>query len=475
MLHDGDKQVKPIPRIVIAGTHTGCGKTTLALGLMRALARRGLRVQAFKAGPDFIDPSYHSVVTGRPSRNLDTWMMPRDALMECFDRAARDADIAVIEGMMGLYDGRDAVGDDGSTAQLAKQLDAPVVLVVDCSPLARSAAAMVLGYRRFDPGVQILGVVLNNVGGAKHWAWMRDAITPRTGVPVLGGLVGDASFALPERHLGLVPQIEHRPALEQFDRIADALEQLTDLDQLLALARAAPPLRPFARGTFPAAPPADNLPVIAVARDEAFSFYYEDNLDLLRQRGARLVDFSPLHDRRVPDAGLIYIGGGFPEVFAEKLAENAPMRASVKEFAASGKPIYAECGGLMYLADSIATLDGAVHPMVGLFGTRVRMHERLAALGYLEVTAVRDTWLMRRGETARGHEFHYSTLEATGETPSLYEARGFGGATKSEGFAWGSVIASYVHLHFASNLLVAQRLVTAAAAGVPQKPLPRQI
>lgn len=464
--------MKPIPRIVIAGTHTGCGKTTLALGLMRALARRGLRVQAFKAGPDFIDPGYHSFVTGRPSRNLDTWMMPRDALLECFERAARDADIAVIEGMMGLYDGREAVGEDGSTAQLAKQLDAPVVLAVDCSPLARSAAAMVLGYCRFDPVVNIRGVLLNQVGGAKHLAWMSDAITPHTGVPVLGGLARDASFALPERHLGLVPQIEQRPTLDQFDRIADGLEQLTDLDRLLTLARAAPALPCVKRALFPAAAPTNRLPVIAVARDEAFSFYYEDNLDLLRQYGARLAYFSPLHDGGVPDAGLIYLGGGFPEMFAEKLAGNASMRASVREFAALGKPIYAECGGLMYLAEGIVTVDGATHPMVGLIHARVRMNERLAALGYLEVTALKDTWFMRRGETARGHEFHYSTLEAAGETPSLNEAQGFGGARKSDGFASRSVVASYVHLHFASNPRLAHRLVKAAAAGVRTMPLP---
>lgn len=457
-----------IPRIVIAGTHTGCGKTTVTLGLMRALARRGLRVQGFKAGPDFIDPSYHGFVTGRPSRNLDTWMMPRDALMECFERAARDADIAVIEGMMGLYDGRDAAGDDGSTAQLAKRLDAPVVLVVDSFPVARSAAAMALGYRRFDPEVNIRGVVLNNAGGAKHLAWMGAAITPPTGLPVLGGLLRDASFTLPERHLGLVPQTEQRPAMEQFDRIADALEQLTDLDQILALARAAPPLSAFERALFAAAPPGDNRPVIAVARDEAFSFYYEDNLDLLRHAGARLVYFSPLRDERVPDAGLIYLGGGFPEVFAEKLSGNAPMRASIKAFAASGKPIYAECGGLMYLADSIGTLDGATHPMVGLLRARVHMSRRLAALGYLEIASVKDTWLMRRGESARGHEFHYSTLEAGAEMPLLYEAHGFGGATKSDGFVSGGVVASYVHLHFASNPLLAQRLVDTAQRACKQ-------
>lgn len=453
-----------IPRLVLAAPGTGQGKTTVAAALMRLLRDRGLRVAPFKAGPDYVDPSHHRAAAGRASRNLDGWLLPPDTLRALFRRAvtgARAADVAVVEGMMGLFDGRSAVSDEGSTAEAARLLAAPVVLVLDVWTMARSAAAVVRGFHGFDPALPLAGVVLNRAAGPGHYALCRDAVAAETGVPVLGWLPADAALAVPERDLGLVLAGE-RPM--DLDRLAERAAATLDVDGLLAVARGAPPL-PAGPDPLPA-PTGERRAVVAVARDGAFDFYYEDNLDLLRDLGAELRFFSPLDDARLPeDAGALYLGGGYPELHAARLAANAGMRAAVRAFAAAGRPVYAECGGLMYLCEALVDAAGARHPMAGVVPGASAMQPR-PALGYREVVALRDSPIARAGDTVRGHEFHYSVREAAAGEPAYRRADGAG----TEGVVAGprgNVLASYLHVHFATDPRMAERLVAAAVGTRP--------
>jgi cobyrinic acid a,c-diamide synthase len=458
-------------RLVIAGTHSGVGKTTLTLGIMAALRRRGLVVQGFKAGPDYIDPSYHTAVTGRPSRNLDSWMTGPDAVREIFLRASTDADISVIEGVMGLYDGRDAASNTGSTAEIATLLKAPVILVVDAASMARSAAAVVLGFQRLDPEVRLAGVIVNRIGGESHLRLVRTAIEQVCGIPVLGGLAREEGIEIPERHLGLIPALERGELAPLFERLADIAERSVDLNRLVEIARSAPAApqpgrwlfeRTTNRGGGPSGQP---RATIAVARDSAFHFYYPENLELLEQFGARLVEFRPLEGELVPDdADGLYIGGGFPEEYAERLAAQSAVREDVRRRIEAGLPTFAECGGFMFLTKSITDRAGNTYPMVGVIPAEVRMQDRLAALGYREVRALCDSFLMAGGEYARGHEFHYSTVTFREDAvPYAYEVAGLRG-TRPEGYVRGSLVAGYTHLHFASNPDLARRFVDACAA-----------
>ncbi|NPV52728.1 MAG: cobyrinate a,c-diamide synthase [Firmicutes bacterium] len=446
-----------IPRIVIAGTHSGVGKTTISVGLMGAFRQKGFTVQGFKAGPDFIDPGYHTVVTGRISRNLDTWMVDPNVNLELFQKGATGADISVIEGVMGLYDGVSASDERGSTAHLSKVLASPVVLVVNAESLARSAAAIVLGYMHFDPDVRIAGVILNRVAGPRHYEMVRDAIESKCRIPVVGWLKRDQELEMPERHLGLVPAGERGDLSDLFKKLAARIAEGIDLQELIRIAKSAPKLQPV---EFP--PTLSPIPIgaranpvrIAIARDEAFSFYYQDNLDMLCSRGAELVEFSPLRDPGLPcDVAGIYIGGGFPEVFAASLAANEHMKECIRAADRQGIPIYAECGGLMYLSQAIIDLEGRSYPMVGLLPVKVKMQKRLAALGYVEVIAREDNILMNAGERARGHEFHYSDLIKVDVDPRIHRAYIFQGKKegREEGFARDNLLTAYTHLHFASN------------------------
>jgi cobyrinic acid a,c-diamide synthase len=456
--------VLPIPRLVIAGTHTGVGKTTVTLGLMRALRRRGMRVQGFKTGPDFIDPSHHARATGRPSRNLDTWMCPEPVVRALFAHGAADADIAIIEGMMGLFDGSGAGDERGSTAHLAKLLLAPVILVIDAWSLARSAGAMALGFQTFDPALHIAGVILNNVAGQGHLDFVAPAILNRTGIPVLGWLAKDHEIAVDERHLGLVTAEAWQKSEGWYDRIADRLEARVPLEPLLALARSASPLPPADGHPFaPAGAPPGPAVTVGIARDEAFSFYYEDNLDLLRAAGATIVPFSPLRDARLPEVDLLYFGGGFPELFCSQLAENRTMLDDLRAFIARDRPVYAECGGLMYLGESITTFDGKTMPMAGVLPVATSMLERKLALGYVEVTAEQDTVLTPAGAMFRGHEFHYSSLTTNSRVVHAYRrTRGDGSSMPPDGFVRRNVLASYTHAHFGSNARLPFHLLAAA-------------
>lgn len=448
-----------IPRLVIAGTASGVGKTTVATGLMAAFTARGLRVQPFKAGPDYIDPTYHALAAGRPSRNLDTWMLPRPAVVGCLMRGVQDADIAVIEGVMGLYDGFGSQDESGSTAELAKWLSSPVVLVLDAWAIARSAGAMAAGYQMFDPALALAGFISNRVAGAGHRQTVRESVEAATGLPLFGGLIRDEALEIPERHLGLVPTAETGHWAEFVDAARRAVESHVDVERLLAVARSAPPL-PESEA-WPLALQSQVRPMvrIAVARDRAFSFYYADNLDLLKAAGAEVIFFSPLHDARLPKADGLYLGGGFPEVYAAELSANAAMREAIREFGCSGRPVYAECGGLMYLTECIFDRNGAEHAMVGLLPGKSVMTSSLT-LGYREVLAIRDTLLLRAGETVRGHEFHYSQWnDRPADLPWAYRLSGT--TTGTEGWASEQLLASYVHLHFVARPELATRFVEA--------------
>jgi cobyrinic acid a,c-diamide synthase len=451
--------------LVVAGTASGVGKTTVTLGLCEAYRRRGLTVQAFKVGPDFIDPGFHELVTGRPSYNLDGWMCGREHALATVARRAADADLALVEGVMGCFDGVDATGEEGSTAQMAKWLGAPVVLVIDASSQARSAAATVQGFERFDPDLSLAAVIANRVGGQDHGRMIADAIRGSCRAVPVGALARDDDLVLPERHLGLVTALEGPLTPERRARLAGAIEASIDLGQLLALATplsSAGFARAIERGRDRKGGEAPLRVKIGIARDAAFQFYYAENLELLRAAGAALVSWSPLADAELPEVDGLYFGGGYPELHARRLGENVGVVKAVGEFAAEGRPIYAECGGLMYLAEALEDLDGVPHRMVGLLPTTVRLVPRRLTLGYTEVSFAADTPLAPAGAAARGHEFHCSTIDPVPErVRRVYRLGGRRGEERAEGYLIGSALMSYVHLHFASNPALARGFVEA--------------
>jgi cobyrinic acid a,c-diamide synthase len=457
-----------VPRLVIGGVASGVGKTTTTIALARALSARGLRVALFKCGPDYLDPTYHARATGRPSHNLDGWMMGRDAVLATFERGTRDADVALVEGVMGLFDGTSPSSDHGSTAEIARWLEAPVLAVIDASAMARTVAAIAHGLASFDPALRVAGTLCNRIGSRGHLDLLRAATraapppgSPAGVPPVVGGLPDQVDLRFPERHLGLRAADERtvpEAVLDGWGRIA---AEWIALDIVLAIARSAGEL-PAPSTATPAALDANRRCTIALAHDEAFHFYYEDNLRRLEQLGATLVRFSPLHDAELPDADGVYLGGGYPEAHAEALAANEPMRASLRTFAGRGGPVYAECGGLMYLARAIRTLDGRAHPMIGLIAGEAAMRDRLQAIGYVEVETQRPTLLGPAGLRFRGHQFRHSELVGA-EAPSAYGMHVRNGPVAAEGWTSGNVLASYVHAHWASNPTAARGFVESCA------------
>ncbi|MGH9013238.1 MAG: cobyrinate a,c-diamide synthase [Acidimicrobiia bacterium] len=442
------------PRLVIAGTHSGAGKTTIATGLMAAFGRRGVKVASAKVGPDFIDPSYHALATGRPGRNLDPWMCGPDAMGSLAGRAASDAELLVIEGVMGLFDGaQDAA--PSSTADVAALLDAPVVLVVDAAGLSQSIAAVVHGYNTSDPRVGVAGVICNRVGSARHLDILRSALE-QVQVPLLGALGRDDVFSWRDRHLGLVPVVERPGAVRTaLDHLADAIERDCDLD---AISRVATTAREMPVGE-PELPEPVTRVRVAVASGRAFSFMYTDNLEALASAGAELVSFDPCEDRRLPpDCKALVVGGGFPEVYVGALADNTELLTDVRRRVDDGLVVWAECGGLLWLADD---LDG--RSMAGVIPTSARMTDRLT-LGYRRATTMAPSPLGRSGLGLRGHEFHYSTVVAEGDGLELTAPTG----TTRGGWARPGLLASYLHLHLGA----APELATAfarAAAGSPEE------
>ncbi|WP_406288823.1 cobyrinate a,c-diamide synthase [Streptomyces sp. NBC_00209] len=469
-----------VPRLVIAAPSSGSGKTTVATGLMAAFAARGLAVSGHKVGPDYIDPGFHTLATGRPGRNLDAYMCGPELIAPLFAHGARGCGLAVVEGVMGLYDGASGLGELASTAQVAKLLRAPVVLVVDASSQSRSVAALVHGFASWDAGVRIGGVILNKVGSDRHEALLREALE-ESGVPVLGALRRAEGVSVPSRHLGLVPVAERRSdAVAAVAAMAGQVAAGCDLEGLLALARSAPGVPGGAvwdaggavGGGFPLPAPSRNRgsapdpapqapegldlagvkPVVAVAGGAAFTFSYAENTELLAAAGADVVSFDPLRDEALPlgTRGVV-IGGGFPEVYAPELSANEALRKAVAELALSGSPVAAECAGLLYLGRS---LDGL--PMCGVLDADARMTKRLT-LGYRDAVALTDNVLAPAGARMRGHEFHRTVIEpGAGDEPAWGMHRP---ERRVEGFVRGNVHASYLHTHWAASPGTAARFV----------------
>lgn len=455
---------------LIAAPQSGSGKTTVCLSILAAFSRRGLRVAPFKCGPDFIDPGYHRQASGRVSINLDGWMCPESFVRETFRLHVADAGLAVIEAVMGLFDGLGSSPMEGSSAQIAAITGAPVVLVVNARGMAASAAALVKGFAEFDPAVRLAGVIFNNVGSASHGELLRRAMGEALpGIRVFGCIPRDEALAIPSRHLGLVTVEDNPLQPDCLERLADYAEQHLDLDGLAELE--IPPRPPLSSGGEAPAPSFGKggtegiSPVrIAVARDAAFCFVYEDNLRLLRDAGAEVVPFSPLTDAAVPEGvSGIYLPGGYPELFAERLAANSAMLRSIRGAVEQDLPLYAECGGFIYLTRGMADEDGSpLADFAGVFPVRARMLPKRKALGYRMVEVMSDSVIAGTGEAARGHEFHYSEIDAMPEEiERCYRVTRQGKVLGVEGYRYRNCLASYVHLHFGSNPRIAPAFVAA--------------
>ncbi|UCH45909.1 MAG: cobyrinate a,c-diamide synthase [Nitrospiraceae bacterium] len=477
--------------VVVAGTHSGCGKTTITLGLLAALNKKGFRVQPFKTGPDFIDTGLHTLITGRTSRNLDLWMCGRDYVIECLHKHSSDADVAVIEGVMGMYDG------NISTADLAATLNLPVILVVDAYGMAESAGAVVKGFVEYSatvsrsPRPELAGVIFNRVASDRHLKRLKDSIHD---VPVLGYLPRDMDFKIPHRHLGLVVAEEGPITKEEIDKLADAVVEHVDIETIMngQVGRGqGPGKQPKTESAFstPAPrPPGPSTPSvkIAVAYDKAFCFYYEDNIDLLQKEGAEILRFSPLSDGTVPDnADALYIGGGYPELYPRQLSQNTSMLESIRSRINDGMPVYGECGGFMYLTEGMNDFDNIFYPMVGGFPFKTKMTKKRARLGYREISLQEDFTLGTKGSSARGHEFHYSEIVNSAEMQKnrcakegqtsrnevtsplrlskIYSVKDGEGKYKyDEGYKVRNALGSYIHLHFGSNPYIAKKIVESA-------------
>lgn len=473
-----------IPRLVIAAPQGRSGKTTVSLGLCTAFTGQGIAVQPFKKGPDYIDPSWLSAAAGRPCRTLDPFIMPGEgALRAAFVSGVGDCELGLIEANHGLFDSSTAAPDEpdegqGSAAALARVLQAPILLVINAARMGRSAAALVRGYQTFEPDTPIAGVILNNVAQGRHQAKLRAAIERYCGLPVLGALPRSAELEIPDRHLGLIPQGENaalHPALGACRRAAEAY---LDLDRILAIARSAPALDGLdilTKQDFPSDALPGSRPRIGVGRDRAFSFYYPENLEALQQSGAELVDFSPLDDPCLPEVDVLYLGGGFPEIFLDELQANLGMRKSIRQAAQRGMPIYAECGGLMYLAQRIRWGDKTAE-MAGVLPIEVELLAKPQGHGYVLAEIQAENPIFPLGARLRGHEFHHSRLVASSELPCAYHlARGSGvhgntpGAPHLDGLVWENVLAAYTHLHaagapeWAPGMVAAARLFAAHA------------
>ncbi|MDT8859298.1 cobyrinate a,c-diamide synthase [Alkalihalobacillus sp. MEB130] len=435
-------------RIVIAGTGSGVGKTTVTIGLMSALKMRGLTVQGFKCGPDYIDPSYHTAVTKRASRNIDSWMLTKGTVLDIFTHGSKGADISILEGVMGFYDGKNPETNEGTTAEISVITKSPVLLVVNCSSMARSAAAIVKGFQFFADGPTIVGVIANQVGSEGHFQLVKKAIEQECQIPVIGYLKRELDIEIPERHLGLIPSIERGELDAFFTKLGELVTETIDLDKLLEISVAEPITGHNTPSVFEKQK--EKVVKIAVAKDAAFNFYYPENLEMMEAKGMELVYFSPLADETVPEqADGLYIGGGFPEEFAEKLAENHNSKQTIRRAIESGLPTLAECGGYMYLTESIETTKSTKHKMVGVIPGNVQMHTRLAALGYREIKGLNDNFFLGNS-VAKGHEFHYSSYkQGEHQLQPAYETKGMRG-TMVEGCFIYNLVAGYTHFHFAS-------------------------
>lgn len=433
---------------VLAGTHSGAGKTTITAGILSALKRRGLSVQPFKTGPDYIDPAFHSFVVGRKSRNLDTWLLSESTVRYLFAENCKGADVAVVEGVMGLFDGFGGTEDIGSTASLAKTLGLPVILIVDGSGMARSAAALVHGFSTFDPDCRIAGVILNRMSSQHHYELLKEAIETATGIPCLGYVLKNKQISLSSRHLGLIPAVEVADLEQRLSEVGDMVEETIDLDQLLAISTGTRP-EPVSH---PVADKFDSYQGlhVGIALDQSFNFYYWDNIELFERLGCKCSFFSPMNDSSLPeDLDFIYIGGGFPEVFGKELTANSAMVEALRAYHQSGRPLYAECGGLMYLTEAIVDLEGQRHAMTGILPGETVMTKQLKRFGYNEV----ETLAELTGEPLcfRTHEFHRSEYVNHGKQPLYQLCKNRGSERESRwqcGYKDKQVFGAYAHVHF---------------------------
>ena len=448
-----------IPRIVVAGTQSGVGKTTIVSGLLMELRKRGKKVQSYKVGPDYIDPGYHALASGRPCHNLDSWLVPQERLLSLFGSTSRGMDLAVVEGVMGLFDG--GRGGVASTAAIARLIGAPVVLVVNCRSAGESIAAVVLGFQQYDSGVKIAGVILNQIGSDTHEQMVTEALQ-RIGVRVLGVIRRTENLKVQERHLGLVPVTENS-AEAVLEHIHAAIAGHIDIEALIDIAAQAGCVEMPREASLPESRSAR----IGVAQDEAFSFYYPESLRVLEEMGAELVPFSPLRDKALPEVDGLLLGGGFPEMFLDQLSVNQAMHQSIREAAQRQMPMLAECGGYMYLCRQVTSFEGRDYRMAGLIPEVCRMEKRLQTVGYVEATALADNVLCKAGESLRGHEFHFSRMEPVDSSvekqPAFLMTKNRTGAQYRAGFAEQSLLASYLHIHFAGNLQAARRFVACCA------------
>ena len=449
------------PRLMIAGTASSVGKTTLTAGLIAAFKARGLTVQAFKVGPDFIDPAYLAHVSGRPCRNLDSWMLGEEALRQVLAHGSLGADLAIIEGMLGLFDGHGG-HPEGSTAQVAAATRAPIVLVIDVGHMAETAAAVALGFKSYSSSLKIAGVLLNNVSSDVHRRSVEEAIWNGAKLPVLGALPAMTELGIPERQLGLLPVTENKAWDRMIAVLAEAIERQVDLELLLRIAQKAELVPLVGKKVFQGAALTNHRVRIGVAYDDAFNFYYPENLELLEEQGADIVPFSPLEDSSIPgDITGLYLGGGFPEVFAEPLARNRAMVDSLSRASRGGMPIYAECGGLMFLARSLQTESGERYRMAGIVPVDVEMDGEVHRFGYRQVLTLEDSILSPKGQFFRGHEFHWSRITNLdpGIKPAYQMINADGDHIGYEGVVSPNLLASYVHLHFGQNPLLVEKLV----------------
>ncbi|AYK14320.1 MAG: Ni-sirohydrochlorin a,c-diamide synthase [Methanosarcina flavescens] len=485
MLSDSQPVAGNIPRILISADRSSSGKTTISMGLMAALVSRGYKVQPFKVALDYIDPSYHTEITGRFCRNLDGYLMDENGILDVYTHACEAgdrADIAIIEGVRGLYEGFESLSDLGSTAQIAKILKCPVILVINARSITRSSAALVNGYKNFDPDVEIAGVILNNIGSRRHAEKAREAIEYYTGVPIIGIVPRDPSMQISMRHLGLIPAPEGRKRFgdESFGARLHGIEEIIntgiDVDRFLEIAKSAKPLKSPENSAFTPVPNSGvSRPKIGVALDEAFNFYYRDNLDLLELAGAEIVYFSPVKDTSLPEIDGLYIGGGYPELFAAELEANESMRQDIKRASAAGMPIYAECGGLMYLTEKISTgvpgegtyhdasMPESTYSMVGALPGHTIMGQT-RVVSYNIGTLSKDCILGRKGNSFKGHEFHHSEIVEIPEDAefAITLSRGTGIKNYRDGLISGNTLGSYAHLHGVAYRDLADSLVEAA-------------
>ncbi len=440
-------------KILIAGTNSGVGKTTISLGIMQALTKRAMKVQPFKVGPDYIDPSYHTFITGRYSRNLDSYMLDDEKIKYVFNESSKDSDISVIEGVMGLYDGMGIDLDNCTSSYTSKLLKSPVILVIDGKAMAASAAAMVLGYKELDKDVNIKGVIVNNVKTEGHYELIKTSIEKYCGIEVLGYFPPNKEFSLESRHLGLVPSAEIDSLKSKFDNLAKKIEKYIDIDRIIEISQSEDIESKFTIEGFIKSNKLKNK-TIAIAQDKAFNFYYRENIELLEDLGLNIKYFSPIEDEELPSCNYVYIGGGFPEIFAKELEKNETMRSSILKVHQRNIPIYAECGGLMYLGEKLINSNNEEFNMVGILKGYSEMTTSLKRFGYCYGTAKEETILSLEGEIIKGHEFHHSVFVSDEEC--AYEMKKERNKevidTWEGGYSKGNTLATYLHTHFYNNL-----------------------